>query len=740
MIICVNSWLQSFTWHIKQDGSGNFTTIQAGINAASYTDTVLVYPGTYYENIDYLSKSITVASLNLTTGEEQYINLTIIDGNFSGSCVYMEGVQNGIIHGFTIQHGSGTLTSVFSYYSGGGLFIYNSVIELTNCTITENESENSAAIVLRNSIGYLAGTEICFNHSLNHGNIVLWDNAEIYFDEDNLCSVYLNTAATGNDFWINGFDNLNIVLDKFTLMQPDDDLINMVQGENYTFSCLQSAVEQVEADLYVASWGNDENSGITAAEPLQSIAYGLIKIKADSLHQRIIHLADGTYSTNLNNQRLPLNLKSYVSIIGESEEGTILDGDEAYGFMAAFDEEKNIRLQNLTCQNGYFRNSGVQVWFYENTTADIENLTIKDCSSSIGITSALCLSSGSIIKNLTIDNVMGGYVLSLWPVDTIAENISISNSIPNPGDSSGGALLVSSNLYIIGEPTIVKNLEVVNNINNENEWNSSASVAIVELAEAVFINSTIASNNNAPIYGAAITLYSGKLTLINSIVHGNYPHQVRLTSNSVYGPSVFTVQNSLIEDGVDGFSIAGDYELNWLTGNFDADPLFIDDQEDFHLQDSSPCIGAGIDAVEINGIWYYAPEFDIEGNPRPNPLNSMPDLGAYENPLGSPIVKVQENLIVNPEVTEISIYPNPFNPSTTIKLELAEPGNVELSIYNIKGQKVKTLMDCITAPGKFELIWNGRNDAGKRVTSGEYIAMLKVNDKEMAVRKMMLLK
>lgn len=87
VLICVNSWLHSTIYHIKQDGTGNYTTIQEGIIAATDTDTVLVYPGIYLENVDYLEKSITLASLYLTTGNDDYVNQTIIDGNQSGSCV-----------------------------------------------------------------------------------------------------------------------------------------------------------------------------------------------------------------------------------------------------------------------------------------------------------------------------------------------------------------------------------------------------------------------------------------------------------------------------------------------------------------------------------------------------------------------------------------------------------------------------------------------------------------------------
>ncbi|MDO9578254.1 MAG: hypothetical protein Q7J16_10250 [Candidatus Cloacimonadales bacterium] len=68
VLICVNSWLQSVTWHIKLDGTGDFTTIQEGINASVNSDTVLVYPCTYFENLDFNGKNITLCSQELTTG------------------------------------------------------------------------------------------------------------------------------------------------------------------------------------------------------------------------------------------------------------------------------------------------------------------------------------------------------------------------------------------------------------------------------------------------------------------------------------------------------------------------------------------------------------------------------------------------------------------------------------------------------------------------------------------------
>lgn len=65
-------------------------------------------------------------------------------------------------------------------------------------------------------------------------------------------------------------------------------------------------------------------------------------------------------------------------------------------------------------------------------------------------------------------------------------------------------------------------------------------------------------------------------------------------------------------------------------------------------------------------------------------------------------------------------YPNPFNPTTNIKFGLSEDSNVSIKIYNIKGVVVRTLVDCKLNTAYHEVIWNGKDEAGKQVASGLY--------------------
>ncbi|HPR18438.1 MAG TPA: FlgD immunoglobulin-like domain containing protein [Candidatus Cloacimonadota bacterium] len=92
-------------------------------------------------------------------------------------------------------------------------------------------------------------------------------------------------------------------------------------------------------------------------------------------------------------------------------------------------------------------------------------------------------------------------------------------------------------------------------------------------------------------------------------------------------------------------------------------------------------------------------------------------------------------------ISHLSNYPNPFNPETKISFSVTQSSAfATIEIFNIKGQKVKTLMECQVSAGDFNCIWKGRDDNGKRVSSGTYIARLKIDGKEQATCKIMLLK
>ena len=73
-------------------------------------------------------------------------------------------------------------------------------------------------------------------------------------------------------------------------------------------------------------------------------------------------------------------------------------------------------------------------------------------------------------------------------------------------------------------------------------------------------------------------------------------------------------------------------------------------------------------------------------------------------------------------------YPNPFNPTTNIKFGLPNAGNVKIVIYNMLGQEIKTLINQTLNAGTYNLMWNGENEFGIKVTSGAYLYRISTNN------------
>ena len=86
-----------------------------------------------------------------------------------------------------------------------------------------------------------------------------------------------------------------------------------------------------------------------------------------------------------------------------------------------------------------------------------------------------------------------------------------------------------------------------------------------------------------------------------------------------------------------------------------------------------------------------------------------------------------------------AIYPNPFNPHTTIVFSLPRKTHVHLAIYNVRGALVKTLIDGLESEGENVITWNGLNEYGARVSSGVYFCRLKMSGKAIS-KKMVLLR
>ena len=180
-----------------------------------------------------------------------------------------------------------------------------------------------------------------------------------------------------------------------------------------------------------------------------------------------------------------------------------------------------------------------------------------------------------------------------------------------------------------------------------------------------------------------------------------------------------------------------------------------------------PCSGSGGDGIFLNSTINVIADsvsstgggsYASGGNGVEAIINSYITLnnsfleGGNGNPSGSPYysdststiiinTNINNNLIqFDKRLTLNQNYPNPFNPSTTISFSIPQYSKVDLSIYNIKGQKINTLTHDNFNEGNYIIIWNGDNKSGESVSSGVYLFRLNVDGKNEAMKKCLLLK
>ncbi|UCC79368.1 MAG: right-handed parallel beta-helix repeat-containing protein [Candidatus Zixiibacteriota bacterium] len=149
LILSIMILLEGNVWPVVINIPDDYPTIQQGIDAGSDGDTVLVQPGTYYENVNFNGRNIVLGSLFLTTGDTSYIALTMIDGSLSpttdGHIHFGNGEDNSArVTGFTIQNPSASSAS-------------NIYCEGSRPTINYN--------VIRNAVIIAPGGGICCKNS-----------------------------------------------------------------------------------------------------------------------------------------------------------------------------------------------------------------------------------------------------------------------------------------------------------------------------------------------------------------------------------------------------------------------------------------------------------------------------------------------------------------------------------------------------------------------------------------------
>ena len=543
IILFFSAFLEAQIITVKQDGTGDFTTIQTAVDSASNGDTVLVYPGIYVENVEIINKSIVLGSLTLTTGNNIYINQTSVDGNHSGSCIKIENCQDTcVINGFTLYNGTG---SDCGGVCGGGMYILSSNTKIYNCHIKYNTvSGYGGGISLERSNAFLSNVTICKNSVFNTGGGIDMLRSTATFDTVNRCNIYENYAAVGTDIYKLGSSSMDLVVDTFTVQNPD---YYYVFPDVYTYKSihmhiLHHKIEQTFSDLYVSISGDNNNSGLTPDSPLKNISYALLKMASDSASPDTIHLANGTYSISTG-EMFPLSLKSYVTLKGTSRDSTLLDAEESNFHLNGIPAAKNFNIYDLTLQNGNGNNyempnptGSFKLTF--NFNVELNNLLFKNNTGDLVGCVKFARTNNCSLNNVEFLNNSGGKAVRSGA--PLMDTLYINNCKFIRDDSSftslGGIESIGSGPNLpINITTVITNTLFAHNQTGNYSGYSSNSISGFYGAKTYLVNCTLADNYSENEDGGNIGVVdNASMEIYNSILYNNVPAEIYMFNVASY--------------------------------------------------------------------------------------------------------------------------------------------------------------------------------------------------------------
>lgn len=494
-------------------------------------------------------------------------------------------------------------------------------------------------------------------------------------------------------------------------------------------------ISNINAQIYVATDGNDNNPG-TLSLPYKTIT------KAISVAQPgdTIFVRGGIYS-----------LTSTISI-GSSKSGT---SSKMYYLFAYQNERPVLDFSSMSLGSS---NRGISLranyWY-------IKGFDIKGAGDN-----GMIIDGGSfnIIENCAFyENRDSGLQLYNGASNNKIINCdSYYNADPTEGDADGFApkLTVGSNNYFYGCRAWQNSddgwdgyLRGANNVTTilENCWtflngyrkdgtmgsgngngfkmgggdNSNSQ----NLMHHFILKNCLAFNNKAK--GFDQNNNAGSMTLLNCTGYGNKSANYRITRQINAGQQLIVKNCISLNGSVELGSFAVQEKNSWLSPFriSEADFVSLDasqataprkpdgslpDINFMHLNSNSQFIDAGVDV----GLQYY-------GN--------APDLGAFE---WYPLSNISEsNQIIDKEFYLYQNYPNPFNPTTTISFYLPVASNIKISVYDLLGKNIATLIDSYFQAGKYSFEWNA-NDYN--LQSGVYFIRMNYYNSSKVVKALLL--
>ena len=579
--IVFSTWILADTFHVPED----YTTIQAGIDASSDGDTVLVAPGTYIENINFNGKIIVLKSIDGPLA-------TIIDaaeGDGWTPGIYI--CCGATLDGFSVINASGYNGAIIVNYDGpstlrnliirdneaaygGGIYCYYADPLIENVTIVNNSSGAGAGIngiyganltivnsIIRDNTGgpnITFSTEDC-SANISYSNIINdWEGEGIIEGEGVIDLDPLFTDPENNDFSLQtNSPCIDAGTDFFVL--EGDTLVNMEPNEYAGYAPDMGAVEYTcESGIYDDCWvceGNNlPNTGVCDCLGVPFGNYGEDSCGiCDDNPENDNETCSGCTDPNACNYNPEAIVNDgscinnagtwYISLEGvDSNCGSVeypLTTIQA-GIDASSDGDTVLVAPGTYIENINFNGKIIVLKSIDGPLA-----TIIDAAEGDGWTPGIYICCGATLDGFSVINASGynGAIIVNYDGPSTLRNLIIRD---NEAAYGGG-------IYCYYADPLIENVTIVNN----------------------------SSGAGAGING----IYGANLTIVNSIIRDN-----------TGGPNI-TFSTEDCSANISYSNIINDWEGEGIIegeGVIDLDPLFTDpENNDFSLQTNSPCIDAG---------------------------------------------------------------------------------------------------------------------------------------------------
>jgi hypothetical protein len=605
---------------------GDYPAIQDAIDAAVDGDAVIVAPGTYTENIDFVGKAITVESSGGAA-------VTVIDGGKLGSVVTFqtgEGVGS-VLEGFTVTNGYAI--------DGGGIFCDGAAPSIFSNIITANEAEHGGGMFYDNGSGgvihgntitqntnfgyYMAGGAGIYLDSysspLINGNDIS-DNVSIYNGGGIYCNhgsapLITDNVISGNSCSVNGG---GILCENGSDATITDNVISGNSASSYP----GGGIHIRESIVIVTGNTITGNSGYHAGG-IYCWFCSSVTIE-DNVISRNTAASTGGGLNLLSTSGIVRN--NVITENGAGSGGAIkLLNSSTYAVIT----------ENLIADNEAYSGGAFIFEFCSNATISRNIIARNKADGSGGAFYCYNMSDQPIEDNIIVGN-RAKYNGGVLYCDYSADPILVRNVLRSNGARTGGAICASYT-----SPTITSNVFSENRaleyggaialLNSPNPvvvnnvlWQNSADLGgggIYSRSSTLNVVNTTLCENAAPYGNGGGILCDGTTAqVINSILWDNTA--VDGLQMAIQSGSALHIQYSCCLRGPGDVLVDPGCQLVWGPGNLLYDPLFVEQTiGDLHLKHPSPCRNKGDGSITL-------PAADFEGDPRIAGLGV--DMGADE--------------------------------------------------------------------------------------------------------------